>query len=183
MSQVSWLNGSPSAGTGFNFFAAACDAIKTHLSTDGDGHSSTAASLVNYLQSLGTTFRLDASMEPRAESNARYPLVYIAPVGFSTIESESRTVAVVPRVRIIVFAGNADADVSQAQCLSVAGACASILQQSVYGTSGDWVSYYILYAATIAVESGDVESRADSAAGWLSRLELKISFAYRETID
>ena len=183
MSQVAWLSGAPLAGTGFNFFAAICDAIKTHLSTDGDGHITTAASLVDYLQSLGTTFRLDASMEPRAESKSRYPLVYITPVGFSTILSESRTVALVPRIRLIVFCGNADADVSQAQCLAVAGACTSILQQSVYGSSGDWCGYYILYAATVDTVSGDVESRPDSTAGWLSRIQLNVSFAYRETID
>ena len=183
MSQVAWLNGSPNAGTAFNFFSGFCDALKTHISTDSNGQRSTAASLVDYLQSLGTSFRLDSSMDPRAESKSNYPLVYIAPVGFSTIESESRTVALVPRVRIIVFDGNADPDVSQARCMAVAGAVASILQQSIYGTSGDWCSYYIKYAAAIEIESGDLESRPDTAAGWLSRIELKVSFAYRETID
>ena len=164
-------------GTGnFRFFAGADDAIKTYLTTK-------AGNLSTFLVTgMGTTFAAHRYETEPTQEGGKFPLVYIATVGFTDTPEETRTAHPSPTTHIRVWVRHAEYDTAAANCMAITGAICSALRQTHFvADGGDWRDFYCnihpveLATAELTINPNDQEP-------WQAEQLITLTWAHYETL-
>ena len=151
MPGVFFRDGAPSAGTAFEFFAEADNAIRDYMTTAGN--ITDINNLVAFLAAKNVTFRpgrYDIAPDVR-ESPSNFPIVYIGSFLVDAPDLEPRTQTIRCQTVLRVWCHKPDPLDAQRELDSITSAILSILRQSDRDTSNaDWRHHYANHPQQLA---------------------------------
>ena len=142
MTQVYFQDGSPSAGTAFDFLAEANSALISYITSVNV--NANIDNLRDYLVSINLTIRDRKERNPMlAESPSNYPICYVDSVAERAPKVNKGAIHVHGKSTLTIWDSQPNPSDAVARCVAASGAIASMLKQTVFDSSAtDWSQWY-----------------------------------------